>query len=461
MPKPTAAATKKSGLDLRSRLTKSASLYTSSDHSFESIAGAPITQPPSYDEATSPHNSTRLLPIAQPAAQPAALPATQQQPICSPISVFAASLAPLPSNPTVSICTPTCNRRPFLLYLAECIHRQIYPAHLIEWIVVDDGPDSVEDLFVGDTSANIITQTGLECAVHYTRLPNQLRLGAKRNRMHELCTGNILVYMDDDDYYPPERVSHAVHMLQTNPTYLIAGSSEMHIHFESRGGEIYQFGPFSHPNHATAATFAFRRELLQITQYDENESIAEEVAFLKKHTIPMLQLNTRKTILVIAHMYNSINKEKMIFDENPYVKKSEYSASDFIVMPTPSTQDPTAILGDPIYIFYTRQVQAVLAEYKVGDPLKCKRSLVQVAREREARVLGRVTAASQAGKNKHMKDRITECVQMLGLNGGDAEDLVACFDEICKYYEDRLKEKDAMIDKQTRLIAKMSSSSCK
>lgn len=31
--------------------------------------------------------------------------------------------------------------------------------------------------------------------------------------MHEKSKGDILVYMDDDDYYPPERVSHAVETL--------------------------------------------------------------------------------------------------------------------------------------------------------------------------------------------------------------------------------------------------------
>jgi glycosyltransferase involved in cell wall biosynthesis len=25
--------------------------------------------------------------------------------------------------------------------------------------------------------------------------------------MHKQCSGDIIVYMDDDDYYPPERVS--------------------------------------------------------------------------------------------------------------------------------------------------------------------------------------------------------------------------------------------------------------
>ena len=37
--------------------------------------------------------------------------------------------------------------------------------------------------------------------------------------------------MDDDDYYPPERVSHAVEMLQSHPKALCAGASEIYIYF--------------------------------------------------------------------------------------------------------------------------------------------------------------------------------------------------------------------------------------
>ena len=41
-------------------------------------------------------------------------------------------------------------------------------------------------------------------------------LGAKRNFIHEKCNGSIIVYMDDDDYYPPDRISHAVEKLQND-----------------------------------------------------------------------------------------------------------------------------------------------------------------------------------------------------------------------------------------------------
>ena len=59
-----------------------------------------------------------------------------------------------------------------------------------------------------------------------------MQLGQKRNIMHEKSKGDIIVYMDDDDYYPPQRVSHAVNMLQTHPNALCAGASEIYIWFK-------------------------------------------------------------------------------------------------------------------------------------------------------------------------------------------------------------------------------------
>ena len=107
-------------------------------------------------------------------------------------------------KPFVSVCTPTYNRRQFIPQLIECYKQQTYPKELMEWIVVDDGEDSVEDLFK-DVEG-----------VKYFRIEEKMKLGRKRNFMHEKTKGEILVYMDDDDYYPPDRVNHAVNRYGLN-----------------------------------------------------------------------------------------------------------------------------------------------------------------------------------------------------------------------------------------------------
>ena len=156
-----------------------------------------------------------------------------------------------PPLPMVSVCTPTFNRRPFISAMLECFNHQTYPRDRMEWIIVDDGTDPIGDL---------VSQH--EC-VRYFNLADKISLGKKRNLMHEKARGEIIVYMDDDDYYPPERVSHAVETLldhrKRKTGVKLVGSSEMYIYFKGFGGgegQMVQFGPYG-PNHATAAKFAF------------------------------------------------------------------------------------------------------------------------------------------------------------------------------------------------------------
>ena len=220
-------------------------------------------------------------------------------------------------KPLVSICTPTFNRRPFIKTLIKCFEHQTYPKDKMEWIIIDDGTYKIEDL-VKD-----IPQ------VKYYKYDEQMVLGKKRNIMHEKCSGDIIVYMDDDDYYPPERVSHSVEMLLSHPKALCAGASEIYIYFKHIN-QMYQFGPYG-PNHATAGTFAFKKELLDEHSYDDNAALAEEKHFLKNYTVPFIQLEPKKTILVFSHIHNTFDKKTLLDNPHPdYCKPSDKKVEDFV-----------------------------------------------------------------------------------------------------------------------------------
>ncbi len=201
--------------------------------------------------------------------------------------------------------------------MIRCYESQDYPKQLIEWIVIDDGEDSVEDLF-RDISG-----------VKYFRYEKKMKLGRKRNLMHEKSKGEIIVYMDDDDYYPPNRVSHAVRRLVGHPRALAVGSSIVYIYFNDLD-KIYQFGPYG-PMHATAGTFAFKRKLLEETRYDDDAELAEEKKFLKNYTVPLVQLDPMKSILCFAHQFNTFDKRKLLVNPNPnFVKETGLKPSIFI-----------------------------------------------------------------------------------------------------------------------------------
>jgi len=246
------------------------------------------------------------------------------------------------TKPFVSICTPTFNRRPFIPYMIKCFEQQTYPKDRIEWIIIDDGTDPIKDLVTN------IPQ------VKYYYYQEKMLLGKKRNLMHKKCSGDIIIYMDDDDYYPPERISHAVKTLLDNPTFLIAGCSEMYVYFDSKQ-KMYRCGPYKE-YHSTAATFAFRKELLKETSYNNENALAEERHFLKNYTIPLKQLDSLKSIIVFSHKHNSLNKEKLLDNlELTKTVETDLKIDDYFI--------------DPILKqFYTVDMNVLLETYEPGKP---------------------------------------------------------------------------------------------
>ena len=259
--------------------------------------------------------------------------------------------------PFVSVCTPTYNRRPFINMMIQCFNNQDYPKEKLEWIILDDGTDPIEDLVKDIPNVN------------YSKYKYKMKLGEKRNLMHKKCKGDIIVYMDDDDYYPPERISHAVKKLQSDPKVLCAGSSELYIYFKNIN-ELYQFGPYG-KNHATAGTFAFKKKMLENSNYNNNAALAEEKEFLNGYTVPFIQLDPLKTILVFSHRHNTYNKEKLLINANEeYVKKSDKTVDLFI-------KDKN------IKEFYMNEIDKLLINYKPGEPEMKPDVLKQIAEMEE------------------------------------------------------------------------------
>jgi len=266
--------------------------------------------------------------------------------------------------PFVSICTPTFNRRPFIKTMFECFNNQDYPKNRMEWIIVDDGTDKIKDLI----------ETSNIPQIRYFELDKKLTLGAKRNYMHKHVKGSIIVYMDDDDYYPPERVSHSVEMLLKDDKVMCGGTSEIYLYFKTMK-KMIQAGPYG-PNHATAGTFAFKTKLLEDTKYNDTAALAEEREFLKGYTVPFVQFDPLKTILVFSHEHNTFDKREMFKTSHPdYFKESPKTVDMFI------RQDSES----PIKKFFLEDIDELLDNYKPGLPNMKPDVLTQIEKIKKER----------------------------------------------------------------------------
>ena len=145
--------------------------------------------------------------------------------------------------------------------------------------------------------------------------------------------------LEDLEYFIKNKKFKKIFLLTGKNSFFQSGAQEImsfmlkykkiHIYFKHIQ-TIYEFGPYG-PNHATAGTFAFKRELLDQTKYDDDAEMAEEKQFLKNYTIPFQQLNARKVILVFAHDANTFDKKILLErGENDFMRKTGLKVKSFI-----------------------------------------------------------------------------------------------------------------------------------
>jgi glycosyltransferase involved in cell wall biosynthesis len=213
---------------------------------------------------------------------------------------------------TVSLLTITqFSRFALLENLYDIIKRQIY-SNIKEWIIVE-GSQSTENREKNNTQIQnfiIETQESTDIILRFI-IPNDIiALSNLRNVGNDNCTGNIIVCMDDDDYYHEEYISQCVIKL-TKYNRLIVGCSATYF-YDFHSKKLYKFKGF-HNNHTTNNCMAYRREYLESHRYKEGLLYAEEYDFTNGFTEPMIQINPEKSIIVSCHKFNTVDKYYFIY----------------------------------------------------------------------------------------------------------------------------------------------------
>ena len=215
---------------------------------------------------------------------------------------------------TVSIVTITQHSRlKFMPLLIECIQSQMYP--IMEWVIVE-GSQTQEEADQNQVFFKSISSEKI--AIRYLPFVKDTKLGGLRNRGNQACRGDIIVCMDDDDYYPPMRVSHVIDMFTLYPKKNLAGCTKILL-YDYNIKQLYQCTGFSE-NHATNNTMAWRKEYHGI--HDESKTFGEESSFTNQFTEPMIQLESKYTVIVSSHNKNTFDKRDMIKDHPLFFKLS-------------------------------------------------------------------------------------------------------------------------------------------
>jgi hypothetical protein len=100
--------------------------------------------------------------------------------------------------PTVTIVTPTKNRKLFTAMMIHQVEKLDYPKDKLEWIIIDDS-DILEDFEHIEESVESVL--GRKLKVTCIHLEGKHTISDKRNMGAEKAIGDYICHLDDDDYY--------------------------------------------------------------------------------------------------------------------------------------------------------------------------------------------------------------------------------------------------------------------
>jgi glycosyltransferase involved in cell wall biosynthesis len=207
--------------------------------------------------------------------------------------------------PKVVVCTPTKNRRWAYPFSRACLNAQLETDWI--WIIVDNSDDPDQDWSAATEDPRVI----------YKKVEGDLPVGAMRNHCIDEALKHpfdYLVFWDDDDYYPPTRISAGLAALESNPAADLSGCSRLWI-LLVRENVMLTSGPF-HDKHGTAATWTVRRSYVEKHRFDPAKKRGEEVSFTQDWKADLVQVpNPEDVMVVMGHAKNTVDKSDLF--KNP------------------------------------------------------------------------------------------------------------------------------------------------
>jgi hypothetical protein len=212
--------------------------------------------------------------------------------------------------PPISIVTPTYNRRKLIDVAFHNLLWSDYPIDKIQWIVVEDSDDNAAA--ASDKIVQFADKAkGLDLT--YIPLTGRKTVGEKRNIGCEAAKHDIIVFMDDDDHYPPtslrRRVSWLLKSLDGRPEPQVVGCTTIALYDLLKGTSAVNVPPWTLRlgQRISEATLAFRKTFWLERPFP-SVSVAEGDEWLKGHEIDFVELPPQQIIVAFTHGTNSCSR---------------------------------------------------------------------------------------------------------------------------------------------------------
>jgi glycosyltransferase involved in cell wall biosynthesis len=188
---------------------------------------------------------------------------------------------------------PTANRASFIPRSIELFKHQDYPN--LELIILDDGDEEISHLIpANDPLIKYVKSTG----------PRQ-QIGYKRNELCELSNGPIIAHWDDDDYYPPNRLSLQYSELIKWEADIVGTSDFYYI--DPRGNITWEFN-FNCPfNWVCGNTMMYTKDIWKREPFQDIQ-IGEDTEFVMRNGTRLYNTHNKNTCIATLHPHNTAPK---------------------------------------------------------------------------------------------------------------------------------------------------------
>lgn len=213
---------------------------------------------------------------------------------------YVLKLDKLQKYPHVSIITPTFNRRNMFPMAIKNFNDFNYPKDKLQWVIVEDSTngETVEDLLPPNDSR-----------IKYIKLDKWIpTMGMKRNICIEHTDHDIIVHMDDDDYYPSESIYSRVAALinYAEKGIQLIGSSQIGVYdIINDKSNLSGDGEFS----IAEGTMCYFKHFWMNKKFNNKSKAAEYRDFIGGRFNKILDIPYSFIMIAFKHGLNTVTKE--------------------------------------------------------------------------------------------------------------------------------------------------------
>jgi len=221
--------------------------------------------------------------------------------------------------PTVSILTPTYNRKNFIELCIFNLKNQTYSLDKLEWFLLDDSEESYSK-----DELEYIKKSIFPIKFKYVYEKKKQEIGTKRNKLVKNSTYKTCIMMDDDDIYQPTYVKTSIDTMINNNKKCV-GSNQMIFYFKDKPDKRLTIIRCQAKRQIHEATMCFTKKYFNSMNGFKRNSQGEGVGLIDFNDKNVENIPIDDLMICIAHKGQTLSKELFYeYSEHvqPYMDRS-------------------------------------------------------------------------------------------------------------------------------------------